>query len=350
MMRFMSRVLCVLVLAWLPIAPLPPAMASTALEGVPRLRHVAIIVLENTSYATAWGAGNVAPYLNSLRRSGTLLTHYYGTAHASTGNYISMTSGAPPNLLTIGDCVNWLACVALLSGPVAGGGVNVADQLEHAGYSWKAYMEDMPAPCTHAQSTDITDPYQGNSTRPPGHNYADRHNPFIYYAPIVTNAARCAAHVVPYTQLATDIARHHLPSYAFIVPNTCHDAHDTPVCADGTPGGLATADRWLRHEVPGLLSYLMRDQGLLAITFDEAESDSSGCCGGGIGGAPGFGGRVGLLAISPFVRAGQQLDTPYDHASLLRTSEDAFGIATHLKDAGSPREHAMTNLFVAARR
>ncbi|MDB5074269.1 MAG: phosphoesterase, partial [Chloroflexi bacterium] len=288
-----------------------------------------------------------APYLNSLRRSGTLLTQYFATAHNSAADYISLTSGQSPSALTASDCINWFVCMAALSNPLVSGGASIADQIEHARFSWKAYMEDMPAPCTHAQPTDLTDPFQGDSTKGPGHNYADRHNPFIYYAPITGNSARCAAHVVPFTQFAPDLTSRRLPNYSFIVPNTCEDGHDTPRCADGSPGGLPTADRWLHQHVPALLSYLMRNQGMLAITFDEASGDSSGCCGGGVGGAPGFGGRVGLLALSPSIAAGRQIATPYDHVSLLRTVEDAFGITAHLNNASAPSEHAMTNLFAS---
>jgi hypothetical protein len=151
--------------------------------------------------------------------------------------------------------------------------------------------------------------------------------------------------VVPYTQLSSDFAHKTVPNYAFIVPNTCNDGHDNP-CADGRPGGLVAADAWLQQSVPPILSYIKNHNGLLLITFDEAaNTDTSGCCGGGVGGGPGFGGRVGLLAISPTVPAGVQNNTPYDHASLLRTVEDAFGIATHLNNAGSINEHAMTDVF-----
>ena len=82
------------------------------------------------------------------------------------------------------------------------------------------------------------------------------------------------------------------------------------------------------------------------ITFDEAEvSDTRGCCGSGSGGSKGFGGRIGLLAISPHVPKGAENSTAFDHDSLLRTVEDAFGISKHLNNAGSPNEHAMAVIF-----
>jgi len=322
------------------------AKATLTLEGIPRLSHVFTIVLENEGYAATWGPGSPARYLNSLRSSGQLLTQYYAAGHASNDNYISMTSGQAPNPDTMADCVNWLSCVQADSSPAVGGGTSIVDQLESAGRTWKGYMEDMPAPCTHAAATDVSDPYQGNSATGPGYNYADRHNPFIYYAPIVDDNARCQAHVVPYTALASDLAHNTVPNYAYIVPNTCHDGHDVPTCANGQPGGLVAADAWLQANVPPLLSYIKTHNGLLVITTDEAaNTDTSGCCGAGIGGSPGFGGLVGLLAISPTIKPGTQNATPYDHPSLLRTVEDAFGIATHLNNAGAATEHAMTDVF-----
>ena len=318
---------------------------QTRLEGIPRFSHIFVIVLENESYDATWGAGSQAPYLNSLRSSGTLLTQYYGAGHLSNDNYISMTSGQAPTSNTMADCPNWLACVQTDSSLAVGGGVSIADQLEQVGMSWKGYMESMPAPCTHASATDATDPYQGDSTKGPGYNYADRHNPFIYYAPIVNNMARCNSHVVPYTALAQDMTAHNVPNFAYIVPDTCNDGHDSP-CADGRPGGLVTADAWLRQNVPAILTYVMHNNGLLAITFDEgANTDTSGCCGAGTGGTRGFGGRIGLLALSPYSTPGAENSTPYDHPSLLRTIEDGFGISTHLNNAAAPTEQAMSNVF-----
>ena len=47
------------------------------------------------------------------------------------------------------------------------------------------------------------------------------------------------------------------------------------------------------------------------------------------------GGRVGLLALSPFISPGTTTATPYNHFSLLRTIEDIFGLP-HLGEAAAP--------------
>jgi len=230
------------------------------------------------------------------------------------------------------------------------GGRNLADQLEAAQLSWKGYMDSMPSACFHADDTPTAlppDPYQGDSTTPPAGNYADRHNPFIYYPDIETNNARCQAHDVPYPALAGDITGNTLPAYFFITPDTCHDGHDTPCAGNTGPGGLLSFDAWLQANLPSLLSYLNANDGVVFITADEGSStDSSGCCTGGPGGAPGFGGRVGLLALGAGVAVGSTTHTSYDHASLLRTTEDALGISTYLNNAGTAT--AMSDLFAPA--
>jgi phospholipase C len=98
-----------------------------------------------------------------------------------------------------------------------------------------------------------------------------------------------------------------------------------------------SADKWLSQQVPRLMGYLNRHNGLLLITLDEngvTDGPPFGCCSGGPGGVtPGFGGRVGMLALGPSLPRGKVVSTAYDHMSLLRTIEDAFGIDEHLNNA-----------------
>ena len=315
-----------------------PAAAAGSLEGIPRFSHIVLLVLENESFATTWGSGSAATYLNGLRAQGVLADHYYATSHHSLGNYVALVSGQPVRPATASDCaaLNLYDCV---QGQTAmAGGRNLADQIEDAGLGWKGYMDAMPGPCFHGDygaAAPPPDPYQGHSTTPPAFDYADRHNPFLYFADVIGDDSRCQAHVVPYADLAADLAGDTLPAFSFITPDTCNDGHDNP-CADGSPGGLARADLWLSRNVPALLAYLRSHDGLLLITFDEASAaDTSGCCTGGPGGGPGAGGRVGLLALSAAVRPDRVVSTPYDHASLLRTIEDSLGIAEHLNNAAA---------------
>src|SRR5947208_3604941 len=79
------------------------------------------------------------------------------------------------------------------------------------------------------------DPYQGNSTTG-AKNYADRHDPFLYFPDVIGNATRCAAHQRPFTDLAGDLRLDALPAFSFITPDTCNDGHDNP-CAGRNVGG-----------------------------------------------------------------------------------------------------------------
>src|SRR5262249_53169947 len=131
------------------------------------------------------------------------------------------------------------------------------------------------------------------------------------------------------------------PNWTHIPPNGCHSGHDEP-CVDGTRGGLAAADRWLQAAVPGILSSAaFRHDGMLVITFDEAEDDAGGCCtprppnverAGRTGRG---GGRVGALVLAPFATRGLVSTVRYNHYSLLCTIEEAFGL-TPLGYAGTP--------------
>jgi phosphatidylinositol-3-phosphatase len=312
--------------------------ASKTLEGVPRLGHVFVIVLENEDYNATWGPTSPAKYLKSLVPHGVLATNYYGVSHASADNYIAMTSGQAPEPQFQADCPNWEVCEASQK-VQPDGGRSIADQLTANHVTWGAYMESMATPCQHPSASQLSDPYQTG--------YATRHDPFVYYPPIVENTARCDAHVRPYSELARALPNGAVPEYIFITPDTCDDGHDA-TCPNGQPGGLPAADRWLSANVPLILgSPAYRNNGALLITFDEAStSDNSGCCATGIGsnGSNG-GGRIGLLMLSPQARAGHATDAYYDHNSLLRTTEDAFGVGEHLNNAGSSKVHPMSDLF-----
>jgi hypothetical protein len=291
-------------------------------SGVPRLSHVFTIVLENKTNESVVGLSgqSAMPYLTGLRSKGVTLDNMYGVGHLSLTNYIAMTSGNPPNPRTSADCFQY-DCIYTPPDDT-----HIGDQLKSAGRDWKAYLESMPAPCTHPTVSGRLDPYLVG--------YATRHNPFVYYQNVVgtdlaAKPGRCVKHDVPYTQLSKDLANNTVPDYSLIVPDTCNDAHD-----EGTNCGLSTADTWLRKNLPPILaSSAYRNNGAVVITFDESTiSDASGCCGV----VPG-GGHIFTLVLSPRVTPGANSPVPYNHYSLLRTIEEAFDLPClrHACDAGS---------------
>jgi hypothetical protein len=314
----------------------------------PLIRHVFTIMLENKGFDETFGANSLAPYLSKqLTSQGELLTNYYGIGHNSLDNYIALVSGQAPNPNTQGDCQVYLdfvpssAVQVEVNGQAVGQGCvypaevqTIANQLLARGSTWRGYMEDMPAPCTHP-ALNTQDQTQ---TAKPGDQYAARHNPFVYFHSIIDKAS-CTANDVPLTQLRVDLKHYATtPNYVFITPNLCHDGHDSP-CVDGEPGGLVSTDAFLRQWVPQILaSPAYQRDGLLLILFDEAEfsganADSTACCNelpGPDSPMPGItgpgGGRVGAVVLSKFVRPGTVVTTPYNHYSMLRTIEGLFGL------------------------
>jgi phosphatidylinositol-3-phosphatase len=363
--------------------------AAAASAKIPAIGHVFIVLLENEEYHDTFGRHSPAQYLKSLRHRGAALPNYYATSHYSLGNYLALISGQAPNPATNLDCERYEDFVssgiaadgqAIGRGCVYPAGIQtVANQLERARLSWKGYMEDMgnkpereSATCGHPAvgTPDLT------QEALLGDQYTARHNPFVYFHAII-DFPTCVQHVVNLDALAADLRSvDATPNYVFITPNLCNDGHDgggAAHCVDGEPGGLVSADRFLRRLVPQILaSPAYRRDGLLIITFDESEiesdvdaatgqilrsrGDAAACCNEAPGpnipafsaeakAAPGVmngpghigpgGGRVGAVLLSPFIRPGTISRVPYNHYALLRSVEDIFKLE-HLGYAARP--------------
>lgn len=337
-------------------------------SGLPAIRHVFVIMLENEGYAATFGNPAADPYLaTTLPAKGALLSNYYGTGHLSNDNYISFVSGQAPNPSNQADCqtfANFPATATVAaSGQISDSGCvfpasvpTVANQLTTAGLTWKGYMEDMGNLATRETST-CGHPAVGSADLTqkavPGDGYATRHDPFVYFHSIIDNPALCNSHVVPLgttagslptgtpsgtTGLQKDLqAVSSTPNFSFITPNLCNDGHDSPcVNQTGQASQLANIDVFLQQWVPLITnSPAFKKDGLLEITFDEADiGDATACCGEVAGPAapkPGIngpgGGRIGTVLVSPFIHPGTVSPVPYNHYSSLATIEDLFGLA-----------------------
>jgi hypothetical protein len=339
------------------------APATAAPSKIPHLRHVFIIVEENENYDTTFGKDSPAPYLaNRLTAKGELIRNYYAIGHLSLDNYIAMVSGQAPNPQTQGDCQffnDFLPGTPTSDGQYVGHGCvypaqvqTVANQLQGAGFKWKGYMQDMnaegggdaqhPVNCLHPAIGAHDDTQSAH----PGHQYAARHNPFVYFHSII-DFPTCDHNVIDYSNLRPNLRKERTtPNYSFITPDLCNDGHDEP-CVNGDPGGLEQADSFLKKVVPRILhSSAYRNRGLLLILFDEAEAapaptgDSTACCNEQTGPnttTPGIfgpgGGKTGAVALSPCIKPGSVSRRAYNHYSLLRSVEDNFRLP-HLGYAG----------------
>jgi phosphatidylinositol-3-phosphatase len=353
----------------------PTMTAGAAIKAktkpvLPLIRHVFVIMLENQDYSATFGSPTSDPYLaTTLPSEGALLENYYGTGHFSNDNYISFISGQPTNSSAQLDCTTFTPFTSgVLKGLEQGAGCvypksipTVANQLTAKKFTWKAYMEDMGNVPTR-ESPVCGHPALGKSdpsfNAVAGDGYATRHDPFVYFDSIIDNTKVCDSQVVPLgtttgalpkgtpagvTGLVTDLkSLTTTPNFSFITPNLCDDGHDYPCVNETSPTTSAVGDinAWLKTWVPLITSSAaFRQDGLLEITFDEAETptlDTTACCGETVGPAadpggngisgPG-GGRIGAVLISPFITPGTVVKTTYNHYSSLASIEDLFGLS-----------------------
>lgn len=260
-------------------------------QTLPTFKHVFIVVEENNNYSSVVGNSSM-PYLNSLANIYGLATQYYANTHPSIGNYFMLTTG---KIITNNDS---------FTGTVTAD--NIVRHLLTAGKTWKSYEESLP--------------YAGY-TQPDTGNYARRHCPLSYFSDVVNSSSE-KLNLVPFTEFSTDLASGHLPSYSFITPNLCNDAHN---CS------LGTADAWLKKNIAPLISSsVFKDGGLLLIVFDESGNDNSH-----------GGGRVAWVAVSPeFSKPKYKSTKLYQHQNTLRLTMQALGLTSYPGAAGAASDMA----------
>ncbi len=247
------------------------AQAQVDYQGL-QFKKVMMIVFENEDYKNAV----TQPYFRELMKSGGLLTRFFAEGHPSQGNYIAMVAGD-----TLG--VNSDSNVTLNA-------THIGDLLEAKGLTWKSYLESYPGNCNKSTTAGT---------------YARKHNPFISFANVQNNPARCA-NIVNASQLQQDFQNGTLPDFSIYVPDMNNDGHDTNV---------AYADTWLKNTFGSFINdkQVMKDV-LLILTFDE---------GGWFGSN-----QIYTLLLGGGVKPGTQSSQTYNHYSIIRLIEDHFGLGT----------------------
>jgi hypothetical protein len=358
--------------------------ASNASAGrasaLPAIRHVFVIMVENNGYSATFGTPTADPYLAvTLPSQGALLQNYYAIGHFSLDNYAAFISGQPPNSDNQADCigskyVNFPATDGMKNGIQQGKGCvfpskvpTLASQLAAKHFTWKGYEEDMGNTPSRDGGVTCGHPTIGKSdpttVASKQDGYTTRHDPFMYFHSIIDNT-KCKSEVVPLgsptgampkgapkgvTGLVHDLkSTATTPNFSFITPNLCDDGHDYPcrnTTGAGQGGGSSVGDinKWLSTWVPIIeASPAYKANGLIEVTFDEADdADATACCGetkgpaaqsGGNGIKGPGGGRVGAVLVSPFITPGSVVTQSFNHYSSLASIEDLFGLA-HLGEA-----------------
>jgi outer membrane biosynthesis protein TonB len=313
-----------------------PAETETPATPEPEtgpVKHVFVISLTSPGYEQSLGAQSQMPYLSAtLRAQGELLSNYALLSEAGLPNQIATISGQPPNPATAAGCPGFEEfSVAKTSskGVVQGAGCvypvetqSLADQLGAARLSWRAYVEGMvdatgqPANCVH--------PNPGEAIVPPvPGGYAASQNPFVYFHSLL-DLGDCSENDLQIDQLTADLRKtEKTPSFSFIAPTPC-DAGVAGQCPPGTPEGAASADAFLAKWVPKILaSPAYKADGLLIVDFAAANPPSPEAAPTT---PPTDPLHVGALLVSPFLTPGSTDAAAYNPYSLLRSSEDLFGL------------------------
>jgi hypothetical protein len=336
-------------------------------DGVPRLDHVFVIVLENHNSFTSFGSNGIignpqAPNITALWNKYNVATDYNAVWHPSLPNYVAMITG------------NWIGMDVVATGHSypAGSTVGISDddspsvatdypapanpsihrwrvnlpslagQLVNAGKGWRAYMQNIPESGTHLANW----PGDNNTAK----LYAVKHNPFPYIAEIQDNPAEFA-NQVPIEQLFSDLGSGKIPAFSYIVPDQCRDMHGigNPLAPCGGPNDTDDVDvkrgddetGWLVNGILGSRGW-HSGRNALFIVFDEGNGPLT-CPNynpdAGTDTAPGsllpgadcyapanFNDKVVLIAITNYGVRGVQDPRFQSHYSLSKTIEAAFGL------------------------
>jgi hypothetical protein len=358
----------------------PPPHGRPAPRPFPHMDHVFVIMMENTSYSDLLSASNPnTTFIQGLATTYGLETDYYGVTHTSLPNYVAVTSGS-----TWGSNADDEA--------QADQGyfnhLNLVDQLEGAGVSWKGYMESMPSVGYTGDYGDCTN----NTTPDPDCTggdtgtalYVRKHNPFMQYPEIFNNPQQ-ADNVVPISQLSTDLSDGHVPQFAWITPNICSDMHGgAPACpypSSPTDPAQATlyqdGDTFLNTWVTAIMKspawtgnsaiFVMWDEGGYEDSSPYGPEDDSGCCdspvlptaapnpttgGGGdlAGGTLYGGGHVPMIVVAKNGARGTADATPTNHYSLLQTIEENWGLPFLGNASDTVQVQSLAPLLEPARR
>jgi len=258
-------------------AQIVAAGAQTAVHRAagPHAGNVVVVMMENRDYKLVIGSSQ-APYINkTLVPKAALMTNSHAIGHPSEPNYLAFFSGSTQGV-TDDSCPHTFSTT------------NVGAELLSAGKTFAGYSESMPS-----------NGYTGCGTG----EYARKHNPWVNF----TNVP--ASSNLVYNGFPSSP-----PTLAIVVPNLCNDMHD---CS------TMTGDNWLKANLPAMLSYNQSHNGLLVLTWDEADPDNNGT------------NQIATLLIGPTVKPGKY-NQNINHYSVLNTIETITGVACTANACSNP--------------
>lgn len=324
-------------------------------EKIPKYNHIFVIIAENKAYSQMIGNGKNTPNLTNLANTYGLASNFYGEVHPSEANYIAILGGSTFGIhdddayyCQAGSSDRF--CHNSKKADYANHTIDsrsLIDQLEENKLTWKGYFEDIPTPGSKA----VVYPDAKRAL------YASKHNGFMNFKK-VQNDPNIANKIVGLNQLATDLQSNQAPNYSHIILNQCDEMHGLAECPNMN-NLIAVGDKRIGNIVTQIQNsklWKSRENNAIVITWDEddnpiVKTETQGCCGTDPKSKANFGGgHIATIVITNHGNRHVVDATPYNHYSLLRTTEDAFGIHEYLNYAGDT-EHGvkpMTSLFATS--
>ncbi len=271
--------------------------------------------MENSDWSSIQGNSS-APYINSLLTSphASYCAQYFNAPnlHPSEPNYVwleAATNTFPDVTFTQDD--------SQITSANTTSAQHLATLMTAANVTWREYAEGVDGTsCPLSDSAGSGDFYI-------------RHIPYVFFQDVVGNPPSptnqtCIQHIRPYTELQGDLTNNKVAQYNFITPNGMDDGHDSDV---------ATQDGWLKQQVPMIMaSQAYTDVGVIFITWDECNCPNS---------PPDT--PIGMIAVSPFAKGNTASTKMVDHSSLVRTTEEIFGLMPYLNNAANASD--LSDLF-----
>jgi phosphatidylinositol-3-phosphatase len=290
--------------------------AMSGSKAATPIRHVFVIAMENHDARQIYGNVREAPFIQ------TLLLDY---AHATNFNDELPRLGSEPHYIWMEAGTNAFADHTFESdaGPSqfnsTGSRAHLMAQIEAArDLTWVTYQEGQV-------------PSSGACPIASRGLYAVKHNPFLFFRDVSGNPPSrmndyCRRHMKPYAAFAADLAADKVANYVFITPNLCDDMHGAIPCFGVNK--IRAGDRWLKRELPRLVTWVNAHSGVIFLTWDEGRSTT----------------QIPFLAIGPGVKAGYAGSVRYDHGSIVKSVEELFGLPVLPAVAG---KHDFGDLFKA---
>ena len=291
------------------LGTLPNAAWRSSAATPPGAKHVFVVMMENTDWASVKGSSSF-PYVNqTLLPNFASADGYNSGLHPSLPNYVELEAGATLGL-TDGSYLPDTHAVTTTA--------HLTTQLTSAGLDWKYYAENLPG---NGATCNLSDP---------GTPYSEDHNPFVYFTDVQSNPAYCIQHERPYSELSGDLSAGSVPDYSFIVPN---DWHQGEKLAPGSSCLRCQADDFLKTEIPMIqASAAYKANGIILVLWDESGNRSAN--------------TNGLIVVSNLAKKGYSNSIAYNHGSTLRTVQAVFGLSPFLGDAATSTD--LGDLFASS--